>query len=123
MDRPRQDFAARAFALAERMFKLYSRLAATSRAHAHLADQLFRAITSIGAHIEEGQAASSRRDMAFKYSVALRESRESNYWSRLGATDPKWAEDLQFVTQETREFVAMLTVSVRKLRAPRNVEP
>ena len=79
MKRPRQDLAARAFALAEWMFKLYSSLAATSPAHAHLADQLFRSITSIGAHIEEGQAPGSRKDMAFKYSVALRESRESNY--------------------------------------------
>ena len=117
-DNPRQDLAARAFALAEVMFKLYSRLAATSRAHAHLADQLFRAVTSIGAHIEEGLAASSRRDMAFKYSVALRESREGNYWSRLGATDPRWTAELAPISQETREFVAMLTASVKKLRLP-----
>ena len=61
--------------------------------------------------------------MAFKYSVALRESRESNYWSRLVQTDPKWTHELQFITQETREFIAMLTVSVKKLRAPRKTEP
>ena len=100
------------------MFKLYSSLASTSPAHAHLADQLFRSITSIGAHIEEGQAPGSRKDMAFKYAVALRESREANYWSRLGATDPRWADRLESITRETGEFIAMLTVSVRKLRAP-----
>jgi len=61
--------------------------------------------------------------MAFKYSVALRESRESNYWSRLAATDPTWTNELEFITQETREFIAMLTVSVKKLRAPRKDEP
>jgi len=56
--------------------------------------------------------------MAAKYAIALRESRESNYWSRLGATDPRWAADLGPIVQETREFAAMLTVSVRKLRSP-----
>ena len=56
--------------------------------------------------------------MAFKYAVALRESREANYWSRLGATDPKWTDKLEFITRETGEFIAMLTVSVRKLRVP-----
>ena len=55
--------------------------------------------------------------MTSKYAIALRESRESNYWSRLGATDPKWTSDLAFVKQETKEFTAMLTVSVRKLRS------
>ena len=56
--------------------------------------------------------------MAAKYAIALREARESNYWSRLVATDESWAAELSGVTQETKEFVAMLTVSVRKLRAP-----
>ena len=56
--------------------------------------------------------------MAQKYSIALRESREGKYWSRLLATDPLWAGSLEPITQEAGEFVAMLTVSVRKLRLP-----
>ena len=90
-EKPRQDLAARAFALAERVFKLYPRLAAASPAHAHVAHQLLRAVTAIGALLEEGMVANSRRDMALKYAIALRESRESNYWSRLVATDGKWS--------------------------------
>jgi four helix bundle protein len=117
-DQPRQDLKARAFALAERVFKLYSRLAAESPAHAHIARQLLRAATAIGALLEEGEVANSRRDMAAKYAIALREAREANYWARLGATDPKWSEPLDPIIQETREFIAMLTVSVRKLRSP-----
>lgn len=97
---------------------MYSRLAATSGAHAHAANQLFRAVTGIGALLEEGQVANSRRDMAAKYAIALREARESNYWSRLIATNPKWAGDMSTITQETGEFVAMLTASVKKLRNP-----
>jgi four helix bundle protein len=117
-DKPRQNLAARAFKLAEYVFNLYRRLAAAGPAHAHVAHQLLRAATAIGALLEEGAVANSRRDMAAKYAIALRESRESNYWSRLGSTDPKWVSDLAFVTQETSEFIAMLTVSVRKLRQP-----
>src|SRR5262245_19330943 len=117
-EKPRQDLCARAFKLAERVFKLYPRLAAASAAHAHLANQLFRSVTSIGALLEEGVVANSRRDMASKYAIALRESRESNFWSRIGATDPKWTDELAPIIQETKEFVTMLTVSVRKLRAP-----
>jgi four helix bundle protein len=117
-DRPRQDLKARAFALAERVFNLYSQLAGESPAHAHIARQLLRATTGIGALLEEGEVANGRRDMAAKYAIALREAREANFWARLGATDRKWAEPLAPIIQETGEFIAMLTVSVRKLRSP-----
>jgi len=79
---------------------------------------LLRATTAIGALLEEGEVANGRRDMAAKYAIALRDAREANYWARLGATDPNWSRPLAPIIQETSEFVAMLTVSVRKLRGP-----
>ena len=114
----RQDLKERAFRLASRVFKLFPELASTSLAHAYLARQLLSATASVGANLEEGVAASSRRDMASKYSIALRESREAKYWSRLLAVDPRWTARAAPITQETDEFVAMLTVSVKKLRQP-----
>lgn len=117
-EKNRQDLKARAFNLSVLVFKLFPELARTSPAHAHLAKQLWSAVTAIGAMLEEGEVAMSRRDMAAKYAIALREAREANYWSRLGATDPKWTARLAPVVQETHEFVAMLTVSVRKLKKP-----
>ena len=116
-NKSRQDLLARAFALAVLVFKLYPRLAATSPAHAHVARQLLRSVTGIGALLEEGIVANSRRDMAAKYAISLRESRESNYWSRIVASDQKWTHELTPIIKETGEFIAMLTVSVRKLRA------
>ena len=118
MDKPRQNLIARAFELSKVVFALYPKLAAASPAHSHLAHQLLRSATAIGAMLEEGAVANSRRDMALKYAVALREAREANYWSRLGAADARWATALEPIIRETREFVAMLTVSVRKLRSP-----
>ena len=59
-DKPRQDLKARAFALAERVFKLYSQLATDGPAYEHVARQLLRAATGIGALLEEGE---DRREM------------------------------------------------------------
>jgi four helix bundle protein len=114
----RQDLNARAFVLAERALAQHPRLTQQSRAYAHMADQMWEAVSSIGAHFEEGTAPSSRKDMAHKYSIALKESREANYWLRLIATDPKWKDEVTWLIGESSEFVAMLTVSVRNLRPP-----
>ena len=118
MTNQRQDLNARAFKLAARVFKLFPKLVAAGSGHAYIAKQVLRATASIGANLEEGSAPSSRRDMAQKYSIALREAREGKYWARLLATDPAWSRTLDDVIQETGEFAAMLTVSVRKLRLP-----
>ena len=81
-----------------------------------MAQQLFKASSSIGAMLEEGEVANSRRDMAAKHAIALREARESRFWLRLISTSPKWTAELVPHIQEAGEFVAMLTTSVRKLR-------
>jgi four helix bundle protein len=48
-----------------------------------LGRQLLRAGTSIGANVEEAQAGQSRADFISKYSIALKEARETIYWLRL----------------------------------------
>lgn len=48
-----------------------------------LASQLWRAGTSIGANVEETQAAQSRADFRSKMSIAAKEARETHYWLRL----------------------------------------
>ena len=48
-----------------------------------LGRQLFRSGTSIGANVEEAQAGQSRADFISKYSIALKEARETIYWLRL----------------------------------------
>jgi four helix bundle protein len=114
----RQDLKARAFQFATAVLQRHKRLSAGGPAHAHMTQQLFEAASSIGAMLEEGEVASSRRDMAAKHTVALREARESNYWLRLLSTDPLLASELEWLVDESRQFVAMLTTSVRKLRNP-----
>lgn len=59
-----------------------------------LASQLWRSGTSIGANIEEAQAAQSRADFRSKMSIAAKEARETHYWLRL-ATDTSILEPTQ----------------------------
>jgi four helix bundle protein len=85
-----------------------------------LARQLLRAVTSIGAQLEEAGAPDSRRDMAHKYSIGLREAREARFWARLLATDSACAATITPIVDELGEFVAMLTTAVKKLRRKEN---
>jgi four helix bundle protein len=45
-----------------------------------LGRQFLRSGTSIGANLEEADAASSRRDFLHKASIAYKEAKESRYW-------------------------------------------
>jgi four helix bundle protein len=48
-----------------------------------LSKQLVRSGTSPGANVEEGLAGESKKDFISKFSIALKESRESHYWLRI----------------------------------------
>jgi four helix bundle protein len=118
MPTARQDLIERALQFACSVSELRRRVPPTDTDLSHLTHQLFKAASAIGANLEEGQVAFSRRDMAVKYAIALRESREAHYWLRLWATRSEWTAEVQPLVREANEFVAMLTVSVRRLREP-----
>lgn len=71
----------RTFLFALQIIELYKFL--SSRNEYVLSKQLLRSGTSIGANIEEAQAAQSRKDFVSKMSIASKEARESRYWLRL----------------------------------------
>jgi four helix bundle protein len=48
-----------------------------------IAKQLLRSATSIGANVEEANAAQSKKDFITKMSTASKEARETKYWLRL----------------------------------------
>ena len=49
----------------------------------HLASQLVRSATSIGANVNEATAAQTKREFISKMSIASKEAREANYWLRV----------------------------------------
>lgn len=91
--------------LAERTFRLV------------LGGQVLRSGPSIGANVEEGQAAQSRADFLTKYTIACKEAREANYWLRLIAATGTFPEEkLEDLTRESDELIAILTTSAKNLK-------
>jgi len=72
----------RAFAFAVQTFQIQQRVTKLGPVYAHMGTQLFKAGSAVGAMLEEGEVAASRRDMGAKHAIALREARESRYWLR-----------------------------------------
>jgi four helix bundle protein len=113
-----EDFRERAFRFTCELFDFCEELGRRSGPSRHIAYQLFAAGSSVGANLEESKAAYSRRDLASKNSISLKESREAKYWLRVAqAKSLGNKEDRQRLLQEADEFVAMLTVSVRRLQS------
>lgn len=48
-----------------------------------ISKQLLRSATSIGANVEEANAAQTKKDFISKMSIASKEARETKYWLRL----------------------------------------
>ena len=72
----------KSFDFAVRTVNLYKFLCAEHKEYV-ISKQLLRAGTSIGANINEAQAAQSDRDFIAKLSIASKESREVQYWLKL----------------------------------------
>jgi four helix bundle protein len=81
-DKPR-DIRERTFNFSVKILQLCQQLNKIPGVTRMLVGQLLRAGTSIGANVEEAQAGQSRADFVSKYSIALKEARETIYWLRL----------------------------------------
>jgi four helix bundle protein len=116
-DKQPEDFRKRAFRFTCKLFDFCEDLARTPGPCRQIANQLFDAGSSIGANLEESKAAYSRRELASKNAISLKESRESKYWLQVAQAKSLGNKDLrEWLLQESDEFVAMLTVSVRRLQ-------
>ena len=73
-----------------------------------LAAQFWRSGTSIGANVEEAQAAQSRADFKSKMAIAAKEARESGYWLRL-------ARDGGILAKEHSESLLQQVESIQKI--------
>ena len=85
-----------------------------------LSNQLLRSGTSVGANVAEGQGAQSEADFLTKYSIAVKEARETQYWLDL-ITKAELVPKSQLVDlkQESSELVAILTTICKKLKEKR----
>ena len=80
--------------------------------------QLLDAATSIGANMEEADAAQSRRDFVAKAAIARKESRETVFWIRLiVATDLHERERLLPILAEAKEISRIVSAIHRNARS------
>lgn len=80
-----------------------------------LSKQLLRSGTSVGANVQEAQAAQSRNDFISKMSIASKEARETLYWIRLLKRSGYLNEysKLELLDSEIRSIVKIITSIVK----------
>ena len=106
-----KDILKRSFNYTLRAVKLYQFLQEqTKGAGWILGRQYLRAASSIGANVEEAQAAESRADFIHKLGISQKEARESLYWLRvLAASELVPSERIEPLTRETEELLNVIT--------------
>ena len=113
----KSDLPGRTFAFAERVVRLCLFLEKEGVVSSTLMKQLLRSGTAIGANVEEGQASECKKDFVHKYSLAVKEARETHFWLRLlTAAEVVPATRLDLLTGEANELVAILTTICKKNR-------
>ena len=115
---PVRDLRERTFRFAVQIVKLCQHLELRNGVSRTLSRQLLRAGTSIGANIEEAQAAQSRPDFISKNGIALKEARETYYWLRRrvasGEIHERAIAALRQEADELRRILGAVVVSCRK---------
>jgi four helix bundle protein len=101
----------KSFALALSIIRLCQQL--QSQREYVISRQLLRSGTSIGANVEEAQAAQSRRYFTAKMSIAAKEARETHYWLRLLHHSQIVNLTLSHELAATDEIIRLLTATVK----------
>lgn len=105
----------KSFTFSVRVVKLYQHLCKEQKEYV-LSKQLLRAGTSIGANINEAQAAQSTKDFIAKLSIASKEARETQYWLLLLCETYYLDKNQQYVQtllEESLELIKLLTSIIK----------
>jgi four helix bundle protein len=114
------DIQERAFQFGVRVVKLANRLPRTV-AGIEVGRQLVRAATSVGANLEEADAAESKQDFIHKVGIAHKEAREARYWLRIVRASLLDDDEVVLLLRESEELVRILNSIVHNARrSPRS---
>ncbi len=103
----------KSYAFALRIVNLYKHLVQESREFV-LSKQILRSGTSIGANIVEGNRGQSKSDFVHKFSIALKEADETEYWlNLLRDGDFITAAQAESLLADCLELQKMLTMSLK----------
>lgn len=78
-----------------------------------ISKQLLRSSTSIGANVAEAIAAFSKKEFAYKMSIATREAHETYYWLRLLKESKLVNYDLADHDKDIKSIIKILTSIVK----------
>jgi four helix bundle protein len=78
-----------------------------------LSKQLLRSGTSIGANVEEGTAAQTKKDFITKMAIASKEARETLYWLRLLESGKLANVKLDNQIRQCKELINIITAIVK----------
>ena len=83
-----------------------------------LSKQVLRSGTSIGANIEEGIGAQTKKDFISKFSIAYKEARETHYWIRLlkdsGFIDLKMSQSILEDCEELMKIISKIQITSKQ---------
>ena len=105
----------KSFDFAIRIVDVYKHLCNSQKEYV-LSKQLLRSGTSIGANINEAQAAQSKNDFIAKMAIASKEARESKYWIDLLIKTnylDKNSEHTKSLLNQVEELIKLLTSIVK----------
>lgn len=112
----KRDIVDRTFRFSIRIVKLVGALPRTIAGEV-IARQVMRAGSSVGANVEEAQAASSAKEFSGRMEIAQSEAREALYWLRLiDETELIGSRRIADLIKEADELVRILTVIARRAR-------
>ena len=103
----------RSFDFALRIIKLYSFLTDSKKEYV-LSKQILKSGTSIGANIREARNAQSNSDFISKYSIALKEADETQYWIEL-LYPSEFIDDNAYksLNGDVNELISLLISSIK----------
>lgn len=112
----KEELSERTRQFAIRVFKLVDRLPNTESAKI-ISYQLLKSASSVAANYRAVNKAKSRKDFGNKLKIVLEESDESNFWLTFIVDVGLLQKDaeIEFITKESDEFVAIFTASVKTL--------
>ena len=106
------DIAERLIVFAVRIIRLGTALP-KNQVGKHVAGQIVRSGTSVGANYEEARGAESRADFIHKVTIALKELRESLFWLKvIDRVEMLPHKRMVEIIREADELCAILTSSV-----------
>lgn len=78
-----------------------------------ISKQLLRCETSIGANVEEANAAQTKKDFVTKMAIASKEARETRYWLRLLSKSKLVQLDFNNQLQKIDELIRIISAIVK----------